>query len=887
MRPESPEETTGPQAPVPAADQPADPAAGPTRPATEPTRPAAEPAADTPTIAYAEPAEPPTMAYAEPTTTAAEAPAEAAAPAEPGATRTSRRVRRERPFWLTALLVIGAVVVLDYWPLLLGKIPLPIDIIFASPVFDVVRNAYDTNGNHAELGDLVAGFYPIHQYVADALQSGNVPLWNPHLMMGMPLLAAYQPGVLYLPNLLLYGVLPMDLAWSIGFPLRMLIAGLGTALFVRHLGGTKLASIAAGLSFAFSGFMLTWSGWPHVDVAVWLPWVFLGVSALRDQPTARRAGLLAIAIAMPLLAGHPQTLAYLVLLAGLWGVHRLAFEGAEGRWRYLGWAVVAAALGGGLAAAQLLPTAEWLGLLLRSTSDRMSSHLPGTDWVAFLSRDSRSTPNSAGLKIPEGAAYLGIVPLFGMAMAVLSRWRADVIFFGATFAVAFLVAFGWGPFYEAFANAPVFQGVPNQRILVLAMFAGAVLCGLGLTAWQEQMREGAPVRWQTFAWWGSIVSVVLIAGYGLRELGQRTGPVQRAGAEPYEIPQFRAAIAALILVAVVAIVVSPVLRRIPGHLLGGLLVAILAVDLVSYAYGHLPFVEDDAAYPEPPVFADLEERDPGVYRVMALDDVYPKNLELQYDEDSPGGTGYQLEAVDPLLRDFGGAFSGYVFRSDKVIANLDDRIDLYNVKYLYATPFNASEKNLRAHPERFREVLRTTNVVVFENVSALPRAFVAPQSKELPAGFAYCALDDASFEPARLALVHPDGEEAVVPPECPDGDSGLAASTGPRPSDDGVDDVEIGYNTATIELSGSSSGVLVLSDVWYPGWKVEVDGEERPLLRVDGAFKGVAVAEGDERVTFEYEAPTFRRGVIISAVSLLVVLLLLAAPAIRRRRASR
>src|SRR3712207_480127 len=107
---------------------------------------------------------------------------------------------------------------------------------------------------------------------------------------------------------------------------------------------------------------------------------------------------------------------------------------------------------------------------------------------------------------------------------------------------------------------------------------------------------------------------------------------------------------------------------------------------------------------------------------MALDDVYPKNLELQYDEDSPGGTGYQLEAIDPLLRDFGGAFSGYVFQSEKVVANLDDRLDLYNVKYLYATPYNSSYERLKAHPERFREVARTPTVVVFENRTALPRA---------------------------------------------------------------------------------------------------------------------------------------------------------------------
>jgi uncharacterized membrane protein YfhO len=48
------------------------------------------------------------------------------------------------------------------------------------------------------------------------------------------------------------------------------------------------------------------------------------------------------------------------------------------------------------------------------------------------------------------------------------------------------------------------------------------------------------------------------------------------------------------------------------------------------------------------------------------------------------------------------------------------------------------------------------------------------------------------------------------------------------------------------------SGWVVVSDVYAPGWTAELDGDSRPILPVDYAFRAVAVPEGDHELAFRY-----------------------------------
>jgi uncharacterized membrane protein YfhO len=62
----------------------------------------------------------------------------------------------------------------------------------------------------------------------------------------------------------------------------------------------------------------------------------------------------------------------------------------------------------------------------------------------------------------------------------------------------------------------------------------------------------------------------------------------------------------------------------------------------------------------------------------------------------------------------------------------------------------------------------------------------------------------------------------------------------------------------------NGSGVLVLADSYYPGWRVFVDGREGEILRANLFFRGVFLSAGNHVVEFRYQPRSFTLGLIIS-----------------------
>ncbi|HWB46926.1 MAG TPA: YfhO family protein [Hyphomicrobiaceae bacterium] len=60
-------------------------------------------------------------------------------------------------------------------------------------------------------------------------------------------------------------------------------------------------------------------------------------------------------------------------------------------------------------------------------------------------------------------------------------------------------------------------------------------------------------------------------------------------------------------------------------------------------------------------------------------------------------------------------------------------------------------------------------------------------------------------------------------------------------------------NRVEIDVMAAQGGILVLHDLYYPGWVVDVDGKRAAMLRADSLFRGVEVGEGHHRVVFRYE----------------------------------
>jgi hypothetical protein len=152
---------------------------------------------------------------------------------------------------------------------------------------------------------------------------------------------------------------------------------------------------------------------------------------------------------------------------------------------------------------------------------------------------------------------------------------------------------------------------------------------------------------------------------------------------------------------------------------------------------------------------------------------------------------------------------------------------------------------------------------VYENRRVLPRTYLTDTIAVLKGDEALRAIR-SGMDLTRTAIVEeplPDGEL----PERVSGPPGTAHIARYRD------------HQVVVETESDGRRLLVLSDVYYPGWRARIDGSDAPVRVVNAAFRGVSVPAGKHRVEFTYEPASFRYGAIASllGVGLLTLMVVL------------
>jgi hypothetical protein len=83
-----------------------------------------------------------------------------------------------------------------------------------------------------------------------------------------------------------------------------------------------------------------------------------------------------------------------------------------------------------------------------------------------------------------------------------------------------------------------------------------------------------------------------------------------------------------------------------------------------------------------------------------------------------------------------------------------------------------------------------------------------------------------------------------------------------------------------------SPGVVILADVYYPGWELTIDGRDAEILRVNRMMRGAAVEAGSHRLTYIYRPRSFRWGMMLSLSALLIVVIMAALLLAMRKRSA-
>lgn len=111
------------------------------------------------------------------------------------------------------------------------------------------------------------------------MAAGQLPLWNPMVFGGMPLAASVYPGAFYPPNWL-FAILSPKLAMNLVVITTYHLALVGTYLYARRVGITRLGALLAATAFSFGGFMINHlSHTSRIAAAVWLPWILLAIES--------------------------------------------------------------------------------------------------------------------------------------------------------------------------------------------------------------------------------------------------------------------------------------------------------------------------------------------------------------------------------------------------------------------------------------------------------------------------------------------------------------------------------------------------------------------------------------------------------------------------------
>ncbi len=520
----------------------------------------------------------------------------------------------DRRFWIAVIgVAVLSIGVVD-GRMLLGKVPFPSFVVFQWPAFmqSAPREPLQVPAN---IGDVVTSFYPFRAIAADAVRNREIPLWNPYMLSGTPLLASAQSAIFY-PLTIPFYVLPTAMAWGLVSALKVLLVILFTAAFVRRVGGTTTGAVTAAVLFAFCGFLTAWQAQAMYDAAIALPFICLAVFRLHEQPSTGNVILASIAFAMPVLAGHPETVVHTTLTALAFAA--FLFASRPGTTFILGF-MASAFLPAGLAAVQLLPSMEWVDHAYRSLSDSWP-HQPLWTVVSWVSRDILHSTSSAGIEIPEQAAYIGMLAFAAAPLAFMNRSRRVAVFLAIWTAIILSVAYGVGPMYWFSLKLPLIQGIKNSRLIFAGAFGIAVLAGLGISElerWSQPKPRRQLARASILMFTGCAIALSLI--YALRSL-------TFAVSEPSRYPR----VSAMLLAASALLLLLRLLGKLPVAPFRVAVVSLVCLDVLSFSYGFMPFSDPAHIFPPVELFDRLPGRGPEPFRIVQVNGAYPENVQSVY-----------------------------------------------------------------------------------------------------------------------------------------------------------------------------------------------------------------------------------------------------------------
>lgn len=776
----------------------------------------------------------------------------------------------------------------------------------------------------SRLTDCPRQFFIMRHLATEALREGRIPLWDRWIYAGTPFLANFQPAVFYPTNLALsFSGLGTADQMTAGSVLHFFVATSGAYVLVRLFGVGTAASLLCAIAFAFGPILVVRTGITTMPATgCWLPWALAMTRLWFDRGQARWWAGMVAALAMSALAGHFQVFVFTGYAWILFGI-------ADGilrrrklpRKRWAGW-FVAGATALLVGAVHILPTAEFVPISQEADNSR-DELISGTlhPWVLAQAlvpdilgnpADMRAQKSGRdGIRISGGSAahhlqvgngfyfqtdhstimYVGILPLLLAAIVLCNPGdHRREAFFALVLAAAGILFCFPTPVLELGRFLPGLGFSRPDRATFLYGAGMAILASLGAQRLASSEGPGAKRHANVLA---AVLGIAALAiAIVLALFADRLLPapiVEMLGREYLARASWGAA---LVIAASTAVVILRAWGRIGAKTFLCACVLVLGLD-IGWASGRLSILQPKESIFRDPVpgksidYLQTMQRRIGLFRIMRYEPardpftaIFPPSTPAYYrledvlGFDSLNTVLYQetIDAIDPGIILNRGNFRGP--RNPNVFDS--PILDLLGARYVLATgaPYLPG-----------LELVHRSDLTIYENPGALPRAFLVDDVRVLPDAHAVLqAMSEKSFLPGSWAYSESPipGLEGSSPPastgsSANPADNPWAAAPGGTASGNslsspGSAEVEIlDDEDVRVRVEAKRTALLVHVNSWYPGWKASVDGRGTPLYRVDHAFQGVVVEPGRHEVVFRYAPASFLWGAALSLAGILAI----------------
>ncbi|MBN1263835.1 MAG: YfhO family protein [Candidatus Pacebacteria bacterium] len=758
-------------------------------------------------------------------------------------------MKKTSQFW-PIILIAFLVVIFFYRTFFRGLVPIPTDLIVGiyHPWRDHQWPDYPAGVpfKNGLLADIVSIIIPWRLEAIKAFSDGRWPLWLSSVLGGQPLLANFQSAVFSPFNLLFFLKMKEVWAWTAYIVFQPFLAVLFTFLYLRNQKLKRLSSLAGGFVFGFSGFFLVWLEYGIIGHSgFWLPLVFLAIDKLNQKIKPAWFLIGSAAVAASFFGGYPQISLYLFLAGG--GYAGFRFWQTKKKQAFLT-AVLFLALGVLLASVQLVPGFELLRFSIRDVDITARTFGGGTlapaDWLLLLFPDFFGNPSTLNFwgKTPynEAPAYISVAGLILAVWGILSSDRRRIFFI----ALLFLAGLGTLPLVSSRFFLMSFPGLKSAsagRLFFLISFSLAFFSGLGMEAFLKRKKSiHSIVVWLFIIIFGLVWRQVMIQIETAADLEMTAN---------WQVTKRNLILPTLALgVFSLGYFVAnwqKAFKKIVSWSFFGLIV----LELFRFGWKYNSFSRAEWFYP-PTALTDFLKSKIGIDRYAGL---VPQSMFIPYEL----GT---IEGYEPLmLKNYNvltnqineNTFRNLLSGSRWVKVNNFDSalLDLLGVKYFLAD----RDWQLNKNPQDLDKIFQFGRSIVYENKTVLPRfnlyyqaEVVKNDSREIMR-----RLIDPSFLAERVILL----EEEPILKISPEADSRKKI----------VLDLESYWqNQPAFQVETSHSGFFYLSDNYYPGWQVFVDGRPETLYRANYSFRAVQIPEGKHEVKFIYQPKSFKIGLIVT-----------------------